>query len=292
MTFISNDNHHLPITTQPFYIGRENLDMHCHTKSVRLSSESMGITYDVHIGIEAIADVKNGTFYDGDVHVWLAADRGKHVISVYSDSKWTLWDPKEHLQVTLLDTPAFLTPCKTQGLRYVASDEECRRVSKGVPTDVSTLAALIAADAKLPAMRVQEQGEKEPSRSSTRKRAGTTITTSGPAKSKKACAKAEPNSKSAARTTTNVQEIRQPAKATSKPLTADNTARFPRSKGKAKVVIASSSSSSSVDGTVSDDVEMLSPDSTLDHDNLDVDMEGQREEPEEGESLVVSTSTL
>lgn len=115
-------------------------------KSAILPVSDLAFCYYVRASTEPATD---RTFDDGDVYVWLAPNESEHTISVYHNSSWVQWNPAAPIKIMLFfDTPVYPAPSGTEGLRYVASEDEFHEASKGVPTDISTLVALIVKDGK------------------------------------------------------------------------------------------------------------------------------------------------
>ncbi|KAI5981118.1 hypothetical protein EDD15DRAFT_2380326 [Pisolithus albus] len=117
-------------------------------KTATLSNCTHSVGYDVIISADPVS-AQTIPFYDGDVYVSLSETHSQHSISVYTDSGWTNWDPRRPTPVSFMGVVAYPAPCNSQGLKYVASEEEFRQVSEGALADTSTLAYLIARDSGL-----------------------------------------------------------------------------------------------------------------------------------------------
>ncbi|KAI6117769.1 hypothetical protein EV401DRAFT_2072319 [Pisolithus croceorrhizus] len=120
--------------------------MHHSTKVVNMAGDSGTISYNVFISTEPAPEGICSS-YDGDVHIWLSDTPAQHMISIFVQSKWVVWNPSRALRVRLADAFVYPTPCKFTGMKYVASETEFLQESKGVPKDAITLAYLIAIDA-------------------------------------------------------------------------------------------------------------------------------------------------
>ncbi|KAI6115492.1 hypothetical protein EDD16DRAFT_1708643 [Pisolithus croceorrhizus] len=120
--------------------------MHHSTKVVNMAGDGGTISYDVFISTEP-APKGICSSYDGDVHVWLSDTPAQHTISIFIQPRWIVWNPSSALRVRLADAFVYPTPCKSTGMKYVGSETEFLRESKGVPKDAITLAYLIAIDA-------------------------------------------------------------------------------------------------------------------------------------------------
>lgn len=107
-------------------------------------------SYDVFVARQPPSAVL-GTTHAGDVYVQLASSPTEHAIFIaHGNRKWVPWQPKDMLSVEVLGITLYAVPCKTQGLKYLLMEEDSRQIFADVPSDMSTLAELVAKDCQFP----------------------------------------------------------------------------------------------------------------------------------------------
>ncbi|KAI6001233.1 hypothetical protein EDD15DRAFT_2230494 [Pisolithus albus] len=92
--------------------------------------------------IDPAGDGSTGGAYDIFISIGPAP---AEVPSSYKE--WIVWEPTRPLRVKLPGTDVYPAPCKSWGLRYVASETAFLQASEGAPKDITSLAYLIAKDA-------------------------------------------------------------------------------------------------------------------------------------------------
>lgn len=109
-----------------------------------------GRAYDVYIDPRPYSAFQ-GSAHEGDLYVRIIPDAKHHTVHVYTESDgWIEWDPSRPLPVVMVGTAAQTCPCTTQGLRYVAMQEDVHHVLANTPKDIGILAELIAKDVEYP----------------------------------------------------------------------------------------------------------------------------------------------
>ncbi|KAI9452330.1 hypothetical protein HD554DRAFT_2043717 [Boletus coccyginus] len=106
-------------------------------------------SYHVYMDINPISDFR-GLAYDGDIYAWVGGSAEECGIYIQKGGEWITWNPTATLQVVMVDLVAYATACETQGIKYVTTVEQASRMSPSIPTDILTLAGLIADDIKYP----------------------------------------------------------------------------------------------------------------------------------------------
>lgn len=111
------------------------------------SEDDENRSYDVFIDCLPPTEARPGRVHRGDVYVELAERSTSHAIYISTNNnQWASWNPRDLVVVEVLGIPLYATPCGTQGLQYVTSEEEAHGVPAHVPREVSILAELIARD--------------------------------------------------------------------------------------------------------------------------------------------------